>query len=92
MQIFTLICRVFVLLITATELCLLAYAILSWVSPPSSRDGAIKRFIVAVGEAVTAPVRAILERIEWVRNCPLDLSFLVTVILLSIFRSVLSTL
>ncbi|MBO7761951.1 MAG: YggT family protein [Clostridia bacterium] len=90
MQLLTLLCRVCALMITATELCLLVYAILSWVSPPSGRDGAVKRFITAVGETVTMPMRALLERFDWARQCPIDISFLATVILLSIFRSILS--
>lgn len=92
MLILTLSCRVLTILISVIELCLLVYAVLSWIPPSGRGEGAFRRFFNAVGDAVTAPMRALLSRFEWARSCPIDLSFLLTLILFTIFRSILSAL
>lgn len=80
------------LLVHAVEACLLVYAVLSWFPPQNGREGPIRLFFRTVGDAVTAPVRAFLSRFEFARRSPIDLSFLVTVLLLSFLSTILSSL
>ena len=82
----------FILLIDAVQLCMFIHAILSWISPASGNVGPIRAFINGVTELVTAPVRAFLERFEWARRSPLDLSFFLTFILLSLISTILTVL
>ncbi|MBE6574199.1 MAG: YggT family protein [Ruminococcaceae bacterium] len=55
-------------------------AILSWVSPiPSSK---IEIFIHEITDFIIDPIRRVLSRFEFVRSCPIDLSFSAAVLLL----------
>lgn len=66
-------------------------AILSWfpIADPSS---GIMRFIYAVTEAVISPVRRFLDRFPSVSSFPIDISFLVTYLLLHLVQTVLVSL
>lgn len=64
-------------------------AILSWIMP--EEDNVLIRFVHMVTEPVIFPVRALLNRIEAVRNMPFDMSFMVTFILLVIIQYILPT-
>ena len=81
--------RTLVLFFRALELLLLARAILSWF-PPSGRPGPVRTFIVTVTEFAIAPVRSVLDRFEFARRSPIDLSFLVTYLLISALTTFLS--
>lgn len=61
------------------DMLLLVRAVCSWV--PSFRESMVYRFSYKVTEPILRPVRELLFRIEFVRNCPIDLSFLVVVLL-----------
>lgn len=67
------------------DLCLLVRAICSWI--PSFQDSAIYNFTYAITEPILFPVRNLLMRFEWVRNFPLDISFLVVFLLNNVFLS-----
>ena len=81
-----------VLLIDAVQLCMFIHAILSWVSPPGGDVGPVRAFINAVTEYATLPVRILLERFEWSRRTPIDLSYLITFLLLSLLSTIFSLL
>ena len=81
-----------VLVIDAVQLCMFIHAILSWVAPAQGSVGPIRAFINAVTETVTRPVRLFLDRFEWARRSPLDFSFLITFMLLSLLSFILSVL
>ncbi len=66
------------------QICMFLHALLSWFPPASGEGGPIRRFIAAVTELFVAPVRAFLERFEWVRRCPIDVSFMITFFLLAL--------
>ena len=57
-------------------------AIFSWF--PTSGENAIENFAAAITEPFIVPVRFLLERIEWVRNAPIDVSFFVTFLIISL--------
>jgi len=74
-------------LIVAVQFCMFVRAILSWVMP--EEDSALLRFLYAVTEPVIFPVRALLDRVDFFRGFPIDLSFMITFILLSILETAL---
>lgn len=62
-------------------------AILSWF--PMDEDSSLSNFLFMATEPFILPVRAILERFEFFRSLPIDMSFFITAILLSILRAIL---
>lgn len=61
-------------------------ALLSWL--PLAEDNPIENFLFAITEPVILPVRAVLDRFEILSELPIDISFLVTMILLSIVSGI----
>lgn len=57
-------------------------AIFSWL--PIAEGNIIENIAFAVTEPFIIPVRFLLERIEWVKNAPLDISFFVTFLIISL--------
>jgi len=70
------------LLVSAIQLFMLVRAIMSWF--PMDDDNAFVRFVYYVTEPVIAPVRYLLERFGLFEGFPIDMSFFITFILLSI--------
>ena len=75
------IARVLSAIFSVFETLLLVRAILSWIPP--ARNSRAYWFFCSVTEPVIRPVRKLLLRIRWVRECPIDLSFLLIVIFIS---------
>ena len=75
------------LMLSAVQICMLLRAILSWL--PFDDDSALVRFTYAVTEPLVMPIRSLLERFETIQMMPLDMSFFVTYILLSIIQGLL---
>ncbi len=63
------------------EMALFARAILSFFDP--EEEGFFARLLAVITEPVIAPVRALITRFGWDVDLPIDISFLVTVVLLS---------
>lgn len=63
-------------------------AVLSWF--PSNGEGMLDNLVYALTEPFIIPVRALLERIEWVRNAPLDVSFFITFLIISLLFDAIS--
>ena len=82
--------RTLILLIDTVQFIMLIRAILSWFPPADGRGGVIRNFVYTVSEFFVAPVRAFLDRFDWVRRTPIDISFLVTFLLLSFLQTILS--
>lgn len=61
---------------------MLVRAILSWF--PGNGGGMLENFIYTLTEPFIIPVRSLLERIEWVRNAPIDISFFITFLIISL--------
>jgi YggT family protein len=61
---------------------MLVRALMSWL--PIDEDGRLYNFIYSATEPVIMPVRAFLDRFEYVRNMPIDISFLAAYLLLSV--------
>lgn len=71
-------------LVIALQFLMMARAILSWL--PMDEDNPVVSFLYSVTEPVIAPVRAIIERFGWFEGLPIDMSFFITFILLSILE------
>ncbi len=71
-------------LIAAIQFLMLARAIISWL--PIEEDNPIVTFLYAVTEPVVYPVRCLIERLGWFEGFPIDMSFFLTFILLSILE------
>lgn len=70
------------------DIVLLVRAVCSWF--PSSRESAVYRIAYTITEPILRPIRDLLFRIEWVRRCPIDLSFLVVILLVNVLSGATS--
>ena len=82
---------VFVIL-EAVQLLMLVRAVMSWFPPSDGQGGPIRGFVYLATEIFVAPVRALLERFEWARRSPIDISFFITFLLLSFLSTLFSAL
>jgi len=75
------------LLLSAIQLLMLIRAILSWF--PMEEDSNLIRFIYMATEPVILPVRSLLDRFGLFEGMPIDMSFFITFMLISIIRMLL---
>ncbi len=80
--IFYILAKVVFVLISALQLFLFVRMIISWIMPLESN--ALVSFVFFVTEPVLKPVRLIIDKIPALRDLPIDLSFLITYLLLSV--------
>lgn len=59
---------------------------------PLSEGNAVEEFLYNMTEPFIIPVRMILDKFEFTRNCPIDISFTVSFILISIITDLLNML
>lgn len=69
------------------EIAMLLRAILSWF--PISEDNPFVLFVTMLTEPIVAPIRVLFERMNWFQNIPIDISFFVAYLLLSVVSTVL---
>ena len=72
------------IIIAALQFLMLARAIISWL--PIDEDNPVVTFLYAVTEPVIMPVRAVLDRLGLFEGMPIDMSFFITFILLSVLE------
>ncbi len=75
-------------LIMAMQIMLLVRAVLSWVS---DEDSALSRFFYYATEPILFPVRSLLDRSETIRNMPIDISYMVAMLILIVIQFLLPT-
>lgn len=80
--------RIVDLLFTALSVAMLIRAVTSWF--PGIR-GSWLDFIYTVTEFVVAPVRALLEKFDFFRNSPIDLSFTIAYVLIIVLQNFFKT-
>lgn len=85
--VFYLISGIASLLLTVLQLLMFARAILSWL--PLDEESPVLFFLHASTEPFILPVRALLERFEFFTSSPLDLSFFITFMLISLLQTFL---
>ena len=81
------VCQAVHCFLTALQFAMIIRAVLCWFVPGG--DNPVMNFLISVTEPVIFPVRALLDRFESLRRFPIDISFFVTFILLSIIQSFL---
>ena len=69
------------------HLLMLVRAVMSWF--PTDDDSPIFGFVFSLTEPIVIPVRIILDRSETVRSMPIDISFFIAFMLLSIVQTML---
>ncbi|MBQ7907326.1 MAG: YggT family protein [Clostridia bacterium] len=72
-------------LLDAFSMLMLVSAILSWIPP--ARESKFYAVIERIIGPILNPIRRFLFRFEWVRRCPIDLSFLVLVLIVGLASS-----
>ena len=72
------------IIIAVLQFLMLARAILSWL--PIEDDNPIVSFLYGVTEPVIMPVRVVLDRLGLFEGMPIDMSFFITFILLSVLE------
>lgn len=78
---------VVVSLLSVIQLAMLIRAILSWFPMDDNR---FTDFLYGLTEPIIYPVRALFVRMNWFQQLPLDMSFMVTFLLLSVIITLLS--
>ena len=73
--------NIVVVFLTAVQLAMLARAILSWFPMNGNR---FADFLFAITEPFIYPVRMLFDKLNWFTGLPIDISFLVTYILISL--------
>ena len=73
--------------LSALQLAMLARAILSWFP---SAPGKLENFLYAVTEPFIMPIRKLLEKLNWFQGLPIDMSFFVTYLILTVLLLVLA--
>ncbi|MBR0443087.1 MAG: YggT family protein [Clostridia bacterium] len=74
-------------LLLGLEIAMLLRAILSWF--PIDEDNRFLNLLYCITEPIIMPVRALLEKLGWFQDLPLDMSFFFTYILLSVVSMLL---
>ena len=75
-------------LLSLLQTVLIVRAICSWIPPV--RNSKFYRFLQTITEPLLAPIRAVLHKISWLRNFPIDFSTLVLFIIIDIALTLLS--
>lgn len=70
------------------ELAMLARAILSWI--PSVRGSRVEYVLEVITEPIILPFRRLLAKLRWGEGFPLDIAFLLAVVMLALIRVLIS--
>lgn len=76
----TIFMSIFVALFYALFILMFIRALLSWL--PISEDSVIPNFVYFITEPVITPVRMLLERSDFVRDAPIDISYFATMFII----------
>ena len=74
--------QVVLLFITGLQLAMLGRAICSWL--PLDEENPLETFFIGVTEPVIYPIRVFFHRMNWFVGFPLDMAFMVTILLLGL--------
>ncbi len=74
-------------LISAMQLLMMLRAVISWL--PVDEDSNLVTFLYTMTEPLIMPVRALLSRFEALEDMPIDISFLIAFMLLSLVQLIL---
>ena len=85
--VFTVVADVVLLLLSAVQLAMLIRAILSWFPMDSNK---FLDFLYAITEPFIVPIRMLFQKMNWFQNLPIDISFMVAYLLLSLISFLLT--
>ena len=74
--------------LSVLQLMMFARAILSWF--PMDEENALIRFLYGVTEPIITPVRNFLSRFSFFQSIPIDISFIVVFMIISLVQTVLT--
>ena len=87
LTVFTIVADVVVLLLSAIQLAMLIRAILSWFPMDSNK---FLDFLYGITEPFIVPIRLLFQKMNWFQNLPIDISFMVSYLLLSVLSMLLT--
>jgi uncharacterized protein YggT (Ycf19 family) len=79
--------RTLLLLIDVVDVAFLLRAIFSWFDP--ERSWRFSTFLYLVTEPLIVPVRTLCYKKNWFQSTPLDVPFLITILLLSLLQTII---
>ena len=77
-----------VALLYALQFLMFGRAVMSWFSP--DEDNKLAQFLFMTTEPLVYPIRQLLNKIEFFSNMPIDMSFVVAMVVLMVFTTLLS--
>ena len=77
--------NVVLVFLSVLQFAMLLRAVLSWFV----MDGKLIEFLHMVTEPFIIPVRALFRKMNWLQNSPIDFSFMITYILISVITILL---
>lgn len=83
----TVVTDIVVLLLLGVQIAMMIRAILSWFPIDSNK---FVDFLYAITEPFIVPIRLLFEKLGWFQNLPIDISFMVSYLLLSLLSFVLA--
>ncbi|MBQ2999388.1 MAG: YggT family protein [Clostridia bacterium] len=83
----TVVTDIVVLLLLGIQIAMMLRAILSWFPIDSNK---FVDFLYAITEPFIVPIRLLFEKLGWFQNLPIDISFMVSYLLLSLLSFVLA--
>ena len=86
--VYALLGRIVITLLYAMQFLMFGRALVSWFL--QDEDSKVSRFLFAATEPLVYPVRKFLSRFEFFNNMPIDMSFLVAMLLLMICTTFLA--
>jgi YggT family protein len=72
-------------ILSVLDVIILISAVMSWI--PEARNSRLYELIEKILSPLLTPIRKLLYCIEFVRRCPIDLSFLVLVIIVQVLSN-----
>lgn len=75
-------------ILTLAEIALFLRAILSWFDPMG--EGRLSSFFYMVTEPLIYPVRRLFEKKGWFEGTPIDVPFLVVILIIAVLRGLLA--
>ena len=85
--ILTVVTDIVVLLLLGVQIAMMLRAILSWFPIDSNK---FVDFLYVITEPFIVPIRLLFEKLGWFQNLPIDISFMVSYLLLSLLSFVLA--
>lgn len=81
--------RFVIIFLDVISIAMLVRAVLSWIRMGQGQ-GPVGNFVFVITEPFIMPIRALFDRLGWFQGSPLDMSFFITMMLLSLINMFLN--